>query len=69
VLQVVADQVLVRACAGLTLLAALPSMVQQIRQPSSDGLLLAMANSAFAFFMFAYQVGAGVGSSHVPATA
>lgn len=50
--------VLVRVCMGLTLLAAAPSMVQQILWPSPLGLLLAMTNSAFAFFMFGYQVGA-----------
>jgi alpha-1,3-glucosyltransferase len=51
---------LMPACAGITVLAAIPSMVQQILQPSSRGLLLGMANSAFAFFMFSYQVCAGV---------
>lgn len=44
-------------CAFITILAALPSMVQQILRPSVPGLLLGMANSAFAFFMFSYQVG------------
>jgi alpha-1,3-glucosyltransferase len=47
---------LIPACAGITVLAALPSMAQQILQPSPRGLLLGMANSAFAFFMFSYQV-------------
>ncbi|GFH14330.1 alpha-1,3-glucosyltransferase [Haematococcus lacustris] len=46
----------VRLCAALTLAAATPSMLHQIMRPSPLGLLLAMANSAFAFFMFAFQV-------------
>jgi hypothetical protein len=54
--QLAPDKLLIRSCAGLTLAGALPSMVQQIRRPSSQGLLLAMANSGFSFFMFAYQV-------------
>lgn len=48
--------ILVRLCAGLTLLASAPSMIQQIRCPSPQGLLLGMTNSAFAFYMFGYQV-------------
>lgn len=47
---------LVRACAGLALLACAPSMVQQVLAPSPQGLLLAMVNSGFGFFMFGYQV-------------
>ncbi|GBF98480.1 sucrose synthase [Raphidocelis subcapitata] len=47
---------LMRVCAALTLLAAAPSMAQQILAPSPQGLLLGMANSGFAFFMFGYQV-------------
>lgn len=47
---------LMPVCAGITLLAALPSMVQQIRCPSPRGLLLGMANSGLAFFMFGFQV-------------
>lgn len=52
---------LARVCAVLTLLAAAPSMAQQILAPSPQGLLLAMANSGFAFFMFGYQVGVAFG--------
>lgn len=48
---------LMPVCAGLTILFALPSMIQQIMRPSKRGLLLGMANSAFAFYMFSYQVG------------
>lgn len=47
---------LTRLSAAATLLAALPAMVQQVSSPTPRGLLYAMANSAFAFFMFAYQV-------------
>jgi alpha-1,3-glucosyltransferase len=50
---------LVRAAAGLTLAAAAPAMAQQVADPSPQGLLLCMANSAFAFYMFGYQVGWG----------
>ena len=49
-------QVQVRICTAATLLAALPSMVHQMLRPSKDGLLLAMTNSAFAFFLFSFQV-------------
>jgi len=45
-----------RMCAAATLLALLPSAVQQARRPSRRGLLLCMANSAFAFFLLSYQV-------------
>jgi hypothetical protein len=48
---------LMPVCAGLTVLASLPSMVQQMMQPSPRGLLLGMANSGLAFFMFSFQVG------------
>jgi len=37
-------------------LAALPSMIHQILSPSPRGLLMGMANSALAFFLFSYQV-------------
>ncbi|GFH26541.1 alpha-1,3-glucosyltransferase, partial [Haematococcus lacustris] len=43
-------------CAALTLAATAPSMLHQIMRPSPLGLMLAMANSAFAIFMFAFQV-------------
>jgi alpha-1,3-glucosyltransferase len=53
----IAGQVtLARAAAVATLAAAAPSMAQQIMSPSPLGLLMGMANSAFAFFMFGYQV-------------
>jgi alpha-1,3-glucosyltransferase len=57
--QLLSNQVLMPLCASITILAALPSMVQQILHPCVPGLLLGMANSAFAFFMFSYQVGDG----------
>ncbi|KAL6758826.1 ALG6, ALG8 glycosyltransferase family-domain-containing protein [Haematococcus lacustris] len=43
-------------CGALTLAAIAPSMLHQIMRPSPLGLMLAMANSAFAIFMFAFQV-------------
>ncbi len=49
-------QALVTMCAGASLLAALPSMIHQILFPSPRGLLMGMANSALAFFLFSYQV-------------
>eukprot|EP00884_Botryococcus_braunii_P008812 jgi/Botrbrau1/17932/Bobra.50_1s0032.2 len=50
------QQALVKMCGGITLLAAAPSMLQQMMRPSPQGLLMGMANSAFAFFLFSYQV-------------
>ncbi|GFH14327.1 alpha-1,3-glucosyltransferase [Haematococcus lacustris] len=43
-------------CGALTLAATAPSMLHQIMRPSPLGLLLAMANTALAIFMFAFQV-------------
>ena len=43
-------------CGGASLAATLPSMVHQLRAPSPKGLLLGMANSSLAFFLFSYQV-------------
>ncbi|KAF5828838.1 ALG6, ALG8 glycosyltransferase family-domain-containing protein [Dunaliella salina] len=54
--QLVHDAAMAPLCAAITLAAAVPSMAQQILAPSPKGLLLAMANSGFAFFMFSYQV-------------
>lgn len=54
--QLFAGSTLMPVCGALTVLAALPSMVQQIRDPSPRGLLLGMANSGLAFFMFSFQV-------------
>jgi hypothetical protein len=50
-------QALVRMCAGCTLAALLPAAVAEARAPSAQGLLRCMGTSAFAFFLFAYQVG------------
>ena len=49
-------QVLVKLCAAVTLGSCLPAMAQQLLKPSSHGLLRCMACSAFAFFLFSYQV-------------
>ena len=48
-------QALVTMCAGASMVAALPSMIHQIMSPSPRGLLMGMANSALAFFLFSYQ--------------
>ena len=39
-----------------TVAAAAPSMVHQMLRPSRQGLLYALANSAFAFYLFSFQV-------------
>lgn len=40
---------------GATILTCLPSMVQQIWAPSSQGFLYGLLNSAFSFYMFSFQ--------------
>ncbi|CAD7705072.1 unnamed protein product [Ostreobium quekettii] len=50
------NEALMKACGLATLLALLPSMLHQIRWPSSHGFMYSMANSALAFFLFSYQV-------------
>jgi alpha-1,3-glucosyltransferase len=47
---------LVRLCSMATLAAAAPAMAMQVRRPSPRGLLLCLANCAFSFFLFSYQV-------------
>ncbi|KAK9824694.1 hypothetical protein WJX72_012449 [[Myrmecia] bisecta] len=54
--QIFSKEALVRVCAVTTLVAASPAMLQQLRCPSPRGLLICMANSSLAFFLFAYQV-------------
>lgn len=49
-------QDLVKIAGLATLVACLPSMLQQLRKPSPKGLLYCMANTASAFYMFSYQV-------------
>ncbi|CAN6443656.1 unnamed protein product [Victoria cruziana] len=39
-----------------TVAAASPSMIQQIKAPSSRGFLYALVNSSFAFYLFSFQV-------------
>ncbi|XP_059434121.1 probable dolichyl pyrophosphate Man9GlcNAc2 alpha-1,3-glucosyltransferase isoform X2 [Corylus avellana] len=41
---------------GATISSCLPSMVQQIWAPSSQGFLYGLLNSAFSFYMFSFQV-------------
>lgn len=50
------QQQLVGVCTLTTALAFLPALVQQVLRPSQRGLLLCMANSAMAFFLFSYMV-------------
>ncbi len=45
-----------RMCTGATLAAFLPAALQQGARPSPEGLLLCLANTSFAFFLFSYQV-------------
>ncbi|GBG80956.1 hypothetical protein CBR_g31513 [Chara braunii] len=47
---------LARLCAITTILAVLPSMLQQILFPSKRGLVYAMLNSSLGFFFFSFQV-------------
>lgn len=47
---------LARFALGATVLAASPSMAHQIARPSREGFVWCMANSAWAFFMFSFQV-------------
>jgi len=47
---------LARAALFTTILAATPAMAQQISRPSREGFVWCMANSAWAFFMFSFQV-------------
>ncbi|KAK3147348.1 hypothetical protein QOZ80_3BG0281250 [Eleusine coracana subsp. coracana] len=39
-----------------TILAFLPSLIQQIKSPSNLGFLYSLMNSSFAFYLFSYQV-------------
>lgn len=47
---------LLGACTAATLLGFLPSFIMQIRKPSKKTLPLCMANTAFSFYLFSYQV-------------
>lgn len=38
-----------------TVLASLPSMVQQILSPSNEGFLYGLLNSSMAFYLFSFQ--------------
>jgi alpha-1,3-glucosyltransferase len=38
-----------------TILASLPSMVQQILSPSNEGFLYGLLNSSMAFYLFSFQ--------------
>lgn len=54
--QVLTSSQAVPLCMLLVVAGCLPAMVQQIRNPTTRGLLLCMANCAFSFYMFGFQV-------------
>lgn len=43
-------------CLVATLSTSLPSMIQQIRDPSNQGFLYGLVNSSFSFYLFSFQV-------------
>lgn len=43
-------------CLVATLSASLPSMIQQIMNPSNQGFLYGLLNSSFSFYLFSFQV-------------
>ena len=49
-------QALIRLCTVSTVLFAAPVLVKEVLRPTSRGLLICMASSAFAFYLFSYQV-------------
>ena len=49
-------QALIRLCTASTLIATTPALVKEARMPTARGLLTCMACSAFAFYLFSYQV-------------
>ena len=49
-------QALIRLCAVSTMLFTAPVLVKEVLRPTSRGLLACMASSAFAFYLFSYQV-------------
>lgn len=53
--KLIPGSLMVRVAAGSTLAAAAPALLAAGLRPSPEGLLRAMANSAFAFYMFSYQ--------------
>ncbi|CAK7344381.1 unnamed protein product [Dovyalis caffra] len=46
-----------------TILAFLPSMIQQVLAPSSKGFLYGLLNSSFAFYLFSFQVHSAAASA------
>ena len=58
-------QALAKACLAATLAAISPGMISQIRRPTKQGLLLAMAQSSLSFFLFSYQARHGHTSTSV----
>ena len=49
-------QALIRLCTVSTVLFAAPVLVKEVLRPTPRGLLVCMASSAFAFYLFSYQV-------------
>lgn len=54
--QLFSNEALLPMCMLATIVGCLPAMVHQIRMPTTKGLLLCMANCAFSFYMFGFQV-------------
>lgn len=50
------QQVLMRAAMACTAAAFAPACLHQILRPSRRGFLYCLTNTAFAFYMFSYQV-------------
>ena len=49
-------QALIRLCTVSTMLFTAPVLVKEVLRPTQRGLLVCMASSAFAFYLFSYQV-------------
>ena len=49
-------QALIRLCTASTLIFTLPALVKEALKPTAKGLLTCMACSAFALYLFSYQV-------------
>ena len=57
-------QALIRLCTVSTVLFAAPALVKEVLRPTPRGLLVCMASSAFAFYLFSYQVRCWHGQLH-----
>lgn len=54
--RIFSSKVLTKLCAIATIMASMPSLYMQVRQPSNATFLLSLVNCAMSFFMFSYQV-------------